>query len=260
VGRAAEELGIGFFAVAAVLILVGLLITHVFTASVGRWDEHINALFVGHRTPTDDRITADLTFLANTPGIAAVALVVSAVAIALHRAARAALIIVALAVELSAFLSVNYLVARPRPDVVHVGSTPSTFSWPSGHVAATVVLYGGTALIISAITSRVLPRLVAWAVAVVLTAGVGLSRVYRGEHHPTDAMAGLVLGVAALYIASRVVRAWSAAPETSAPDGPGSRSDGWGARSSVRIDERAQPREVPQARSSLRPDEMGEVS
>ena len=50
---------------------------------------------------------------------------------------------VGLAAELAVFLSTNYLCRSPvavRPR--RLGSTPSTSSWPSGHVAATAVLYG----------------------------------------------------------------------------------------------------------------------
>ena len=54
----------------------GLVITHALAHSVGAWDEHVNALFARHRTPTGNRVTGDFTLLANTPGIAGVAVVV----------------------------------------------------------------------------------------------------------------------------------------------------------------------------------------
>ena len=118
------------------------------------------------------------------------------------------MLLVALAIELTVFLTVNYAVGRPRPHVSHVGSTPSTYSWPSGHVAATLTLYVGIALIVAALTARPVPRAAAWLVAVCLVVCVGVSRVYKGEHHPTDALAGLLLGAGALWVANRAVRAW----------------------------------------------------
>jgi membrane-associated phospholipid phosphatase len=76
-------------------------------------------------------------------------------------------------------------------------------------VAATLVLYGGIAVMVTIVTERPAFRILAWAMPVVLVPAVGLSRVYRGDHHPTDAMAGLILGVAALAIGFAAVSAWS---------------------------------------------------
>jgi undecaprenyl-diphosphatase len=42
--------------------------------------------------------------------------------------------------------------------------------------------------------------------AVVIVAAVGLGRVYRGLHHPSDVVAGLLLGVACLWVAAMAVR------------------------------------------------------
>jgi undecaprenyl-diphosphatase len=45
-----------------------------------------------------------------------------------------------------------------------------------------------------------------WILAVVLTTAVGLSRVYRGEHYPTDVLAGLVLGIGSLASGAYIIR------------------------------------------------------
>ena len=193
-----------------VLIAAGLVISHVLAHSIGRWDDHINAMFARHRTHTDDLITGAFTILANTPAITGVAAIVSAIAAVMHRTRLALLLVIGLAVELACFLTVNYTVQRPRPHVRHLGTTPATYSWPSGHVGATLVLYGGIALMITLTTRRLLPRFLAWTVAAAVTTCVGLSRVYRGEHHPTDAIAGLVLGAGALLTAMLAVRARAA--------------------------------------------------
>jgi len=134
---------------------------------------------------------------------------VAVIAAIRHHLRLAIALLIALAVELVGFLVTNMIVARPRPHVPHVGSTPSTFSWPSGHVAATFVLYGGIALIVTIVTRRPVLRVLAWTLPVILVPSVALARVYRGDHHPTDTMAGLFLGVAALAIGFAAVRAWS---------------------------------------------------
>jgi membrane-associated phospholipid phosphatase len=199
----------GAAAVIAILVAVGLVITHPLAHPIGGWDDHINRWFVRHRTTTDNTITADFTLLANTMGIVAVAAVVALLAALRHHLRLAIGLVIALGVELSCFLLTNMIVARPRPSVSHVGSTPTTYSFPSGHVAATFVLYGGIAVMVTMVTRRPVLRILAWALPAILVPCVALSRIYRGDHHPTDTMAGLILGVAAVAIAFAAVRAWS---------------------------------------------------
>lgn len=41
---------------------------------------------------------------------------------------------------------------------------------------------------------------------VILTVAVALSRVYRGEHYPSDVLAGALLGIGALLAAVFIIR------------------------------------------------------
>jgi undecaprenyl-diphosphatase len=211
IGTATVVVAGGAAAEIAILVVAGLVTTHFLAHTVGSWDDRLISWFVRHRTSTDDTITADFTLLANTMGIVAVAAVVALIAAVRHHLRLAIALVIALGVELVGFLLTNMIVARPRPHVSHVGSTPSTFSWPSGHVAATLVLYGGVALIVAMVTRRPAVRILAWTLPVILVPCVALSRIYRGDHHPTDAVAGLILGVAALAVGFAAVRAWSLA-------------------------------------------------
>jgi membrane-associated phospholipid phosphatase len=107
--------------------------------------------------------------------------------------------------ELTLFLVSAKVIGRDRPDVPHLDGPLPTSAYPSGHVAATLCLYTGIALL-------VLPRTQAWwrwltlvpAVAMpILVAG---ARMYRGMHHPTDIVASLVLAagwIGATYLAIR---------------------------------------------------------
>ncbi|HLY81648.1 MAG TPA: phosphatase PAP2 family protein [Acidimicrobiales bacterium] len=217
----------GYALLAAFLVGSGLLFTHVLAhTAVGRWDDHVNAWFAAHRSPFWTHASAVGTFVANTLGVVVVAAVVSGVLLLRKWGRLAALILIGLAIELAVFLSTTYVVARPRPQVPHLGSTPSTFSWPSGHAAATFVLYGGIAVLVALATTNWVLRVAAWVVAAAVTGAVAVSRVYRGEHHPTDVFAGVVLGIGALsaaVFALRAADAASAAKETAtepAPDVP----------------------------------------
>jgi undecaprenyl-diphosphatase len=53
-----------------------------------------------------------------------------------------------------------------------------------------VTLYGGLALIAWRAARASWLRVVATALAVLMPVGVGLSRLYRGMHNPTDVLAG----------------------------------------------------------------------
>ncbi len=191
-----------YVALTSVLVVVGLLMTHLGVhGGIGHWDDHVSSWFVRHRDQQWTRWSGNATTVANTLSIILIAVAVTVFAFVKRWGRQALLIPLGLVVEIASFLTTNYAVRRPRPAVGHVGSTPSTFSWPSGHVAATLVLYGGIALLVMAHTRRLIPRLVAWCLAGGLTTAVAVSRIYRGDHHPTDTFAGVVLGIGALTAA-----------------------------------------------------------
>jgi len=83
---------------------------------------------------------------------------------------------------------------RDRPTLVPHGSYVHTTSFPSGHSMMSAVTY----LTLGALVARVDPRpgLKAYVLllAVLLTGGVGVSRVYMGVHWPTDVLAGWTAG------------------------------------------------------------------
>ena len=208
VARTMASTALVAYAIAASLLIVsGLALVHLgFLHGAVRWDDHVNVWAVHQRTPWMTRASGWFTGLANTMGIVVVATLVTVVLLVRHWGRRALLLLVGLPLELVSFLTANYLVRRPRPHVHHLGSTPTTFSWPSGHVAATFVLYGGIALFVAMATRNRVARISSWLVAIVLTVGVAMSRVYRGDHHTLDVLAGLLLGVVALAAAHLAVR------------------------------------------------------
>src|SRR5579864_3593812 len=117
---------VSYVLLAAALIVSGLVVTHVVAhGRVGHWDDHVNSWFAGHRSKTWSTVSADLTVLANTLGVIAVAAVVTVVLLVRRWGRLALLLVIGLGIELAVFLSTTYLVARPRPTVKHLGGTPS---------------------------------------------------------------------------------------------------------------------------------------
>jgi membrane-associated phospholipid phosphatase len=197
----------GYVLLAAVVIGVGVMVVQLLVpATAGGWDDSLNRWLADHRVALLDHVTAAGTFVADTVPVVAITVVVSVVFLVLKRWREPTLLVSALALEFTVFLTANWLIDRARPDVVRLDSTPSTASYPSGHIAATIVVWGGVALIVTACTRRRVLRGVAWVVAIGLALLVGFARVYRGMHHFTDVVAGAALGVAALLVALLVVR------------------------------------------------------
>jgi undecaprenyl-diphosphatase len=196
-----------FVIVAVVIAALGLLITHVLAhGSLGGWDRHVSRWLDHQRWSTMNRLSGDATNLADTFEVAGGAAIVTVVVLLRRWGRHSFLLVASLAIELSVFLATNSIVKRPRPTVHHLGGTPSTFGYPSGHTAATVVLFGAIVVLVSIATKRKAPRIAAWIVAVAMTLAVGLSRVYRGEHYPSDVIAGVLLGIGSLMAGVFIVR------------------------------------------------------
>jgi membrane-associated phospholipid phosphatase len=198
----------GYAALAVGLVLVGEVIVHTgLLSGLRAWDEHVSQWFVGRRTTTGAHVTAFWTEVANTEGIVVVGLLVEMVLAVRRRWRDLLLVIVGLAVELSVFLTANEVVRRPRPAVHKLGIEPATFSFPSGHIAATVVLYGSIALLVTLSFRRHWWVKIVWLVPVVFAGIVGWARVYRGMHHVSDVIAGSLLGIGSLLVAIVATRA-----------------------------------------------------
>jgi membrane-associated phospholipid phosphatase len=204
----------GYALTVGVLLAAGLGLTHfVVPSRVGGWDADANAWLAHHRLGWLNQLTLLLSRSADTLGVLALAAVVIGVLVSVHRRWQAVALVVALALELLAFLAVNFVVDRPRPSVHKLGSTPTTSSFPSGHSAATVVVYLSVAIFVWIATTRWVPRALSATTAVVMPLAVAFARVYRGMHHPLDVTFGLAMGVAVTLAGIATVGAWHGARE-----------------------------------------------
>jgi membrane-associated phospholipid phosphatase len=95
-------------------------------------------------------------------------------------------------------------VHRPRPNVPHLDHAPPTSSFPSGHTAASVALWGSIAVLVVRFAAHIAWRRIAIALAILIPVIVACSRLYRGMHFPTDVIGGALLGFAWLRAATQL--------------------------------------------------------
>jgi undecaprenyl-diphosphatase len=206
------EILVGWVFTFGLLYLVGYLLTeHTGGTWLGRFDDGADRWLQTFRNPSLDHLSYLWSKAGDTHAILAVALVFCPLAIALWRQWRPVLFLVlAMFGELTLFLCSASAVGRPRPPVEQLDGQMPTSSFPSGHIAATMCLWIAIALL-------VLGRVRQWwrwifvALAIIMPIGVALSRMYRGEHHPTD-----VLGAAMLTACWLGVLCWTVRPNAEA--------------------------------------------
>jgi undecaprenyl-diphosphatase len=140
-----------------------------------------------------DRLSGPAADLGETWVVVGVGVVAAVVAGWAFRSWRPVLVLaVLLAGELAVFLSATALVDRPRPPVPHLDAhLPPTSSFPSGHTAAALCLYGGVAALVLA-GARGRWRRAAPLLAALLVLVVAAARLYRGAHYPTDVLTSML--------------------------------------------------------------------
>jgi membrane-associated phospholipid phosphatase len=184
-----------YVGIVAVFTAVGAALTGPFGGSrLVHVDEDISRWFADGRKATFDDLAIAGRTLAETYVKIAVTLLVAAIVYAAWRAWRDVLMIVLpLVLEAASFITITWLVGRPRPDVPRLEVSPVASSFPSGHAAAATA-YGAIAIVVWWRTENRVVRALAVVVVVAVPLIVAWARTYAGMHHLTDVVAGILLG------------------------------------------------------------------
>lgn len=202
--EAARTLVVAWVLLTLGVLAVGWLLTHPLAGAVDPWDDDANRWIAERRTPTGDVLAAWGSHVADTVVGVAVAVVAGLVLWRVQRSWRPLTYFgVLVGGTLALYLVVTALVTRDRPpvEILDPGLVPD-HSFPSGHVATSVVVYCALALYLF----RAFPASRRWAwVLFVAPVLVAPSRLYEGAHHPTDVLTSLVFAPIWLAVVVRVL-------------------------------------------------------
>jgi membrane-associated phospholipid phosphatase len=197
-------------AVVLTVALVGvgwLLAKVVHDDGIGRADASVSRWLAGERIPDLNDATRYTSEVGGTLTVTALAVVaVAFAALAWRRWREPMLVAVAVAGEVAIFLVVTMLVDRERPPVRHLDEAPPTSSFPSGHTAATIALWGSLAVLANERARSAVVRNLFLVLAFVVPVVVASSRMYRGMHYLSDVVGGMLLGGLWLLATVRGIR------------------------------------------------------
>jgi undecaprenyl-diphosphatase len=206
----------GFAALAGLSILVGLLVTRVLVHvwGLGGADERVEVWLTAHRAPTWTDASLIGSIIAGGVVLPVLAGSIMVVCLVARKWRIAAFVVFALAVESASYRATTLVIHRDRPSVPRLEHLPVNASYPSGHTAAAIAVYGGLVLLLTSVVKNRVFRVLAWTIAVAIPAFVAISRMYRGMHHPLDVAGGVLVGIAALIVLVFACRVAGAAAES----------------------------------------------
>jgi undecaprenyl-diphosphatase len=210
---------LGFLSALFALLLFAWLAEEMMEGDTARFDSAITLAVHQHATPRLTTVMKALTMLGSSVVMAPLAILT--LALCYFRREFHALKI--LAATFGGALLLEFILKltfhRPRPVPFFDLPTPASFSFPSGHALFSFCFFAGIAAVLSPRLSSQRAKQGLWSIAIALTLGIGLSRIYLGVHYPSDVLAGYAAGI--VWVATvrfvnelhhkNVEREWSAA-------------------------------------------------
>ena len=179
------------------------LADEVVSGGTGALDRGILLAFRDAADPSDplgprwfEEVMRDITALGGTTVLTLITLAVVGFLILDGKRHAAVMVLASIGTGLLLSHGLKFGFARPRPDLVPHGATVYTASFPSGHATMAAVVYLTLGVLLARTEARRRVRVYILAVAVLITALVGVSRVYLGVHWPSDVLAGWAAGTA----------------------------------------------------------------
>jgi len=180
----------------ALVATSGLVLLHdeILKASFEQRDQAIQSWVHGFARPMLTEVMKTLSWI-GSPFVLVPAVTLAAGLMWWQRRKDSAVLVAAAAlggVALDEVMKLHF--KRLRPDVPWAFVHEHSFSFPSGHSVMAIVMYG---VIVYKTHGRLRSKWAKSALvvgAVVMVAGIGVSRVYLGVHYPSDVLGGYFVG------------------------------------------------------------------
>ena len=194
--RTREARGLRVLAVTALAVFVWLTVSVIGAGSWAAHDSAVTAWAVGSRSSRVTQAARALTHLGGTTELAVLTIGVAGI-LMLRRRQYAGVLVVAMAGASALTVVLKQALGRARPSTeLLLGRPAHSCSFPSGHSFNIVVFAGTLACLVLFSGVRPGGKILAVGAAVLLSGGVGASRVYLGYHWMTDVLAGWSIGLA----------------------------------------------------------------
>jgi undecaprenyl-diphosphatase len=194
-----DKLTVGIFLLATLAIAAGALVffgwlaEEVVEGDTKQFDAAIRMAVHNHATPLLTSVMQAFSFLGSVGWIVGFGALVACACFYFHRPRIAAFLAIAMAGASTLDSVLKLAFHRMRP-IAFYGTSPSSYSFPSGHALASLCFYGILTAVLSDRMRGRKPKFFIWLAASLLVGMIGLSRIYLGVHYPSDVIAGYLAG------------------------------------------------------------------
>ena len=199
---------VGILAASTSLLLFGWLAEEMLDADTAHFDAVVRTAIHQFASPPLTHTMEVFSFLGSVVFIVGLTLLAMGLFIYFHRPRAAALLAITMTGAAILDEVLKYAFHRPRP-VAFFGSSPASYSFPSGHALGSMCFYGALAMILSARLASRAARVFLYLGAILLVSAIGISRIYLGVHYPSDVIAGYlaaIVWVGAVGVAQDFIR------------------------------------------------------
>ena len=224
----------GFVALIVSLLILGSIAEGVRTQEIFALDSWATPFLHNNATPALDFVMLRLTDIGSSLVIVPLFAVAVFLLVRNRRFGAALFLAVACGGSLVINGTMKVLFERPRPQLPYAHVLPD-YSFPSGHTMNGFTFYVALALILWSVFGRRV-GLTSLVLAIVLSIGIGASRIYLGYHYFTDVVGGVFAATAWLLIVGAAFRArpaWWSWGRVVRPDPPPTGSSPRGTGSAV---------------------------
>lgn len=170
------------------------------------FDRSITSWLFDHRVSWLTTVARALSTVGSQKVLLPLVAVVAIVLVARRAYKPAGLLIVIWAGAIELYSLAKAFVGRPRPPMHLWLTSASGAAFPSGHATQSLSTFAALALVAVALLPSA--RRPALALAAVLAAGVGWSRVYLGVHWATDVIAGWLAAACWVALVAWLAHTW----------------------------------------------------